>query len=102
MSDMPGGAWRNLSMDFLGPLPSGEELMVLVDEYSRFPIVEIIHRTFAVIVTHSRTQRYIRTLDTVCSLSLIKLIVCVIRRTLQMATRMGLCHDYRKRPNTTV
>ena len=39
MSDMPGGAWRNLSMDFLGPLPSGEELMVLVDEYSRFPIV---------------------------------------------------------------
>ena len=42
MSDMPGGAWRNLSMDFLGPLPSGEELMVLVDEYSRFPIVEII------------------------------------------------------------
>ena len=33
MSDMPGGAWRNLNMDFLGPLPSGEELMVLVDEY---------------------------------------------------------------------
>ena len=25
-------------MDFLRPLPSGEELMVLVDEYSRFPI----------------------------------------------------------------
>ena len=42
MHDMPGGAWRNLSMDFLGSLPSGEELMVLVDEYSRFPIVEII------------------------------------------------------------
>ena len=29
MCDMPGGAWRNLSMDFLGPLPSGEELVVL-------------------------------------------------------------------------
>ena len=42
MSDMPDGAWRNLSMDFLGQLPSGEELMVLVDEYSRFPTVEII------------------------------------------------------------
>ena len=47
MSDMPGGAWRNLSMDFLGPLPSGEELMVLVDEYSRFPIVEIIRSVSA-------------------------------------------------------
>ena len=47
MSDMRGGAWRNLSMDFLGPLPSGEELMVLVDEYSRFPIVEIIRSVSA-------------------------------------------------------
>ena len=47
MSDMPGGVWRNLSMDFLGPLPSGEELMVLVDEYSRFPIVEIIRSVSA-------------------------------------------------------
>ena len=34
-------------MDFLGPLPSGEELMVLVDEYSRFPIVEIIRSVSA-------------------------------------------------------
>ena len=42
-----GGAWRNLSMDFLGPLPSGEELMVLVDEYSRFPIVEIFRSVSA-------------------------------------------------------
>ena len=47
ITDMPGGAWRNLSMDFLGPLPSGEELMVLVDEYSRFPIVEIIRSVSA-------------------------------------------------------
>ena len=47
MSDMPGGAWWNLSMAFLGPLPSGEELMVLVDEYSRFPIVEIIRSVSA-------------------------------------------------------
>ena len=34
-------------MDFLGPLPSGEELMVLVDVYSRFPIVEIIRSVSA-------------------------------------------------------
>ncbi|KAI0236951.1 hypothetical protein LSAT2_012510 [Lamellibrachia satsuma] len=42
ISDMPPAAWKHLSMDFLGPLPSGEELMVLVDEYSRYLIVEII------------------------------------------------------------
>ena len=42
MSDMPLAAWKHLSMDFLGPLPSGEELMVLVDEYFRYLIVEII------------------------------------------------------------
>ena len=34
-------------MDFLGPLPSGGELMVLVDENSRYPIVEIIRSVSA-------------------------------------------------------
>ena len=33
--------WYNTTVQLL-QLPSGEELMVLVDEYSRFPIVEII------------------------------------------------------------
>ena len=47
MSDMPPAAWNHLSMDFLGPLPSGEELMVLVDEYSRYLIVEIIRSVSA-------------------------------------------------------
>ena len=42
MSDMPPATWKHVSMDFLGPLLSGEELKVLVDEYSRYPIVEII------------------------------------------------------------
>ena len=41
MSQLPDGAWMNISVDFCGPLPSGEYLVVIVDEYSRFPIVEI-------------------------------------------------------------
>ena len=32
-------------MDFLGPLPSAEYLMVVIDEYSRFPEVEIVTST---------------------------------------------------------
>ena len=32
---------------FLGPLPSGEYLMVVIDKYSRFPEVEIVTSTSA-------------------------------------------------------
>ncbi len=41
MSDLPTGPWKNLSMDFF-TLPDGEELMVIIDDYSKFPIVEEI------------------------------------------------------------
>ena len=34
-------------MDFLGPLPSGEYPMVVIDEYSRFPEIEIVTSTSA-------------------------------------------------------
>ena len=42
MTPLPRGPWLNLSIDFCGPLPSGHYLMVVIDEYSRFPMVEII------------------------------------------------------------
>jgi hypothetical protein len=44
ISEMPGKAWENLSMDFCGPLRSQRAsiyLLVIVDEYSRYPVVEI-------------------------------------------------------------
>ena len=34
-------------MDFLGPLPSGKYLMVVVDEYNLYPEVEIVTSTSA-------------------------------------------------------
>jgi hypothetical protein len=34
-------------MDFCGPLPTGEYLFVIIDAYSRFPEVEIVHSTSA-------------------------------------------------------
>ena len=34
-------------MDFCGPLPFGEYLFVIIDAYSRFPEVEIVHSTYA-------------------------------------------------------
>jgi hypothetical protein len=50
MSELPKGPWLKLSLDFCGPLPSGDYLMVIVDEYSRYPIVEVIRSTSADVV----------------------------------------------------
>jgi len=47
MSPLPQSPWQQLSMDFCGPLPTGEMLMVLIDDHSRFPIVEVINSTSA-------------------------------------------------------
>lgn len=38
-------------MDFCGPFPSGESLLVLIDSYSKFPEVEIMRSTTAAAVT---------------------------------------------------
>ena len=40
MSELPSRKWSHLCADFYGPLPSGEYLLVVLDEYSRFPEVE--------------------------------------------------------------
>ena len=42
MSELPTSPWDALRIDFCGPLPSGEYLFVIVDEYSRYPVVEIV------------------------------------------------------------
>ena len=47
MSPLPRGPWLNLSIDFCGPLPTGEYLMVMVDEFSRYPIVEVLRSASA-------------------------------------------------------
>ena len=47
---LPGGPWQDISVDFLGPLPSNDMLLVAIDNYSRFPEVEIISSTAAKVV----------------------------------------------------
>ena len=44
---LPDGPWQDLAMDFKGPLPSGEYLLVVIDAYSRYPEVEIVGSTAA-------------------------------------------------------
>ncbi|XP_062700774.1 uncharacterized protein K02A2.6 isoform X1 [Aedes albopictus] len=43
--ELPQKPWEHLNMDMLGPLPSGDSLLVIVDAYSRFRIVEILRHT---------------------------------------------------------
>ena len=44
----PTGPWQDIAIDAIGPLPSGENLLIVVDYYSRF---------FEVVIMHSITSR---------------------------------------------
>ena len=47
MSVLPDRPWKMLSADFGGPYPSGHYCLVVIDEYSRFPVVEVLSSTSA-------------------------------------------------------
>ena len=47
MTPLPSAPWKELAADFLGPFPSGDHLLVVIDEHSRFPEVEITTSTSA-------------------------------------------------------
>ncbi len=46
-TEMPDQPWDVLAIDFFGPLPNKNELLVIIDEMSRFPIVEEVKTTAA-------------------------------------------------------
>ena len=47
MSELPDGPWVELSADFYGPISSNTYLLVICDDYSRYPVVEIVSSTSA-------------------------------------------------------
>ena len=46
-SPLPDHQWQQVSLDLFGPLPSGEKLLVIIDLYSRYPIIELMRSTNA-------------------------------------------------------
>ncbi|KAK3083972.1 hypothetical protein FSP39_006106 [Pinctada imbricata] len=42
MSELPSKPWDEVSVDFFGPIPNGDYIMVVIDDYSRFPVIEIM------------------------------------------------------------
>ena len=47
MSRLPEGPWIQVSADLFGPLPSGQHLLVVIDDHSRFLKVEVANSTSA-------------------------------------------------------
>ncbi len=43
-TQLPEGAWLSLGVDFLGPI-QGQMVMVVIDHYSRFPVVQVLQNT---------------------------------------------------------
>ena len=47
MTTLPSGPWQKLAADFCGPFPTGEYILVVIDEFSRYPEVEVLKSTSA-------------------------------------------------------
>lgn len=45
MSPMPDLPWQQLLLAFYGPIHTGEISMVLLDDFSRYPIVNVVKST---------------------------------------------------------
>ena len=47
VTEMPKGPWDTIHVDFYGPLPTGEYLLVAINRYFRYPEVEVVRSTKA-------------------------------------------------------
>lgn len=54
--ELPSEPWKHLAIDYLGPLPSGHNLLVIIDYYSRYFEIEIMKK-----ITADETIKRLRT-----------------------------------------
>ena len=47
IGEVPEEAWHTLCIDLLGPLPTGQYLLSVIDQKPRYPVVDIISTTSA-------------------------------------------------------
>ncbi|PFX29405.1 Uncharacterized protein K02A2.6 [Stylophora pistillata] len=50
MTELPERPWQKISLDCSGPYPSGEYCLIVVDDYLRYPVEELLSTTSAVAV----------------------------------------------------
>ena len=42
---LPEKKWHEVSVDHVDPFPDGKHVLVMIDDYSRFPTVEVVKST---------------------------------------------------------
>ena len=57
-SELPEAVWSEIAIDFYGPVPTGEKLLVTTDMYSRFPLVETMRNTNADAVINKLKKQF--------------------------------------------
>ena len=57
---LPTGPWRDLAIDLLGPFPTGESILVVVEYYSRYYEIDILRSTVASKVISSLEEIFAR------------------------------------------
>lgn len=57
---MPDRAWVDLAADFLGPLPSGHSLLVIIDYFSRFTEIIVMKQTTATLTVRALHETFCR------------------------------------------
>ena len=57
---MPERPWQDLALDLLGPLPTGEHLLVLVDYFSRWVEVDVIYSTTSEVIIKCLDKQFSR------------------------------------------
>ena len=50
-TELSSNCWENLCIDFVGPFPNEMYLLVTIDEYSHYPVVQIVRSTSALSTT---------------------------------------------------
>jgi len=57
-TELPLGPWEKLDLDFGGPFPNGKYTLVIIDEYSRYPLVRVINNLKTETVTHELKKMF--------------------------------------------
>ena len=57
---LPDRPWQDLALDLLGPLPTGEHLLVLVDYFSRWVEVDVIYSTTSEVIIKCLDKQFSR------------------------------------------
>ena len=57
-TEIPRNVWDTLNVDYLGPLPNGKYLFVLIDQRSRYPVVDFTKSTDATTAIKSLNRTF--------------------------------------------